>query len=139
MTESAGDPRPSVEDRRPGIRGRWWSRLPAIFLGLVVVGAAGSFIFDDRRVEAVANHLAGLGIVGLLACLAAYVARKKGRDPGTAFLLGSLLPIALGLVAVVIVYLTTRFVYCGGGVILLSSLLVIIGYSCMRKKRSVAA
>lgn len=111
-------------------------RLPLLFLGLLIVGTAGTLLSDARGVEAVANHLGGLGVVGLLACLAAYIAGKKGRDPRRAFLMGSVLPIALGFVATILVYFTTRFVYCGGGVILLSAILVIIGYSCLRKRKS---
>ncbi len=136
MTGSTGEMREDLQDRGPASRNRYGGRLAAAFLGLLLVGAAGSFVFDARWVEAVTNHMAGLGIVGLLACLASYIAGKKGRDPGRAFWLGFLLPIALGFVAVVLVYMTTRFVYCGGGVILLSALLVIIGYSCLRKKKS---
>lgn len=138
MTESAEQIRESLQDREPASRNRKSGRLPLAFLALFLVGAAGSFFFDARWIEAATNHMAGLGIAGLLACLASYIARKKGRDPGRAFLLSFLLPIALGFAAVVLVYSTTRFVYCGGGVILLSALLVIVVYACLPKKRSVA-
>lgn len=116
------------------MRGFSGSRLPLVFFGMLVVGTAVTLASDVRWVEAVANHVGGLGVVGLLACLAAYIAKKKGRDARAAFLLAGLLPIALGIVAVVLVYVTTGFVYCGGGVILLSAMIVIVGYCCLWKR-----
>ena len=133
MTQSRREPMPSVPAQESAIRNRRGSRLPLVFLGLLIVGIAGTLIFDARWVEAVANHIGGLGVLGLLGCLAAYIAKTKGRDPRTAFLLGSLFPIVLGIVAVFVVYLATRFVYCGGGVALLSGVTVIISYLCLRK------
>lgn len=118
--------------------GRVGQRLPLVFLGMLIVGTIVTFVFDVRWVEAVANHLGARGIVGLLACLAAYIARKKGRDPRKAFALGSLLPIALGVITVILVYFGTNVVYCGGGVVLASALLVIIGYACVWIRRTPA-
>ena len=134
MSESGRETTPGVSKQGSAIRSRSGSRLPLAFLGMLIVGIAGALFFDARWVEGVANHLGGLGVVGLLACLATYVAKKKGRDPGTAFLLGSLLPIILGIIAALLVYFTTGFVYCGGGVILLSAITVIISYSCLRRR-----
>jgi hypothetical protein len=101
---------------------------------MLIVGTIGSFAIENRWADAVSNHLGGLGVVGLLSSLAAYIAKKKGRDYRTAFVLGSLLPVTLGALAVFLVILLSDFVYCGGGVILLSSMLIIIGYSCLRKR-----
>jgi hypothetical protein len=108
--------------------------VPLLSLGMLMVGTIGSLTFENRWADAVSNHLGGLGVVGLLASLAGYIAKKKGRDYRTAFVLGSLLPITLGALAVFLVFLLADFVYCGGGVILLSAMMVIIGYSCLRKR-----
>jgi hypothetical protein len=77
---------------------------------MLIVGTIGSFAIENRWADAVSNHLGGLGVVGLL------------------------LPVTLGALAVFLVILLSDFVYCGGGVILLSSMLIIIGYSCLRKR-----
>jgi len=106
---------------------------------MAIVGTVVTLVSDVRWVEAIANHVGGLGVVGLLACLTAYIAGKKGRDPLKAFLWSSLLPIALGVVAVVVVSMRTGFVYCGGGVILLAAVLFIVGYSCLAKRRTAGA
>lgn len=139
MTELKRETVSGLPGQESAIRNRSGSRLPLVFLGMLIVGTAGRLTLDGRWVEAVANHLAGLGVVGLLACLAAYIAKKKRRDPRTAFLWGSLLPIVLGIIAVIVVHFTTGYVYCGGGVILAASLLVIVVYACVRKGRTVHA
>jgi hypothetical protein len=110
-------------------------KIPLLFLGMLILGTIGSFAVDDHWVEVVANHLGGLGVVGLLACLAAYIARKRGRNHRRAFVLGILPPIALGVIAVILVMTLTEHVYCGGGVILAAALAVVIGYTCLKKKQ----
>jgi hypothetical protein len=111
------------------------NRIPLLFLGMLIMSIIGSLAVDDHWVEVVFNHLGGLGVVGLLACLAAYIAHKKGRDPRRAFVLGILPPIVLGAVVVFLVFILADVVYCGGGVILAAAITVIIGYSCIKKKR----
>lgn len=135
MTQLRREPLPSVPAQGAANRSHGASRLPLVFGGLLLVGVVGVLAYDTRWVEAVANHLWGLGTLGLLGCLAARIAKKKGRDYRRAFLLGSLLPIVLGTLAALGVYLATRFVYCGGGVALLSAVVVILGYACLRIER----
>lgn len=135
MNESLREAAPDSANQGADVRAGLGRGLPLALLGMAIVGTVVTLVSDVRWVEAIANHLGGLGIVGLLACLAAYIAGKKGRDPLKAFLWSSLLPIALGVVAVVLVYVGTGFVYCGGGVILLSAVLFIAGYACLPKRR----
>ena len=111
------------------------SRLALVFLTLLIICTIGTFTLEGRLIKAVVNHLGGLAIVGLFACLTAYVAYKKGRDQRKALVIGLLLPIILGAVTVLLVYLSTGHVYCGGGVVLLASPIIIIIYACLRKKR----
>lgn len=110
-------------------------RLALLFVVLLIICAIATLVFEERLVEAVANHLGALAIVGLLACLTAYIAYKKGRDQRRAFILSMLLPVILGAIAVGLVFLSTELVYCGGGVVLLASLIIIAVYACMRRKR----
>lgn len=127
--------RSGVGEAGPGSRIRIENGAPLLFLGLLITSIIGSFAFENHTAEVVVNHLGGLGVVGLLACLAAYIAKKKGRDYTTALAIGILPPVALGAVAVVLVYFLADTVYCGGGVILAAAIAVIIGYSCLKRKR----
>ena len=127
--------RPGVREEEPGTRFRMENGAPLLFLGLLVTSIIGSFAFENHAVEVVVNHLGGVGVVGLLACLAAYIAKRKGRDYTTALVVGILPPVILGAVAVLLVYFLADTVYCGGGVILAAAIAVIIGYSCLKRKK----
>ena len=109
-------------------------RLALLFLALLILCVIATFTFEDRLIKAVANHLGGLAIVGLLACLTAYIACKKGRNQRRAFVLGILLPVISGAVAALLAYLLTGLVYCGGGVVLVAALIIIVVYACLRRK-----
>jgi hypothetical protein len=81
-------------------------------------------------------HIGAMGVMGLFGCLVGYLANKKQRDYWTAFLLGSILPIVLGLLAVLYFYIKQDGVlYCGGSVSLLVALLVVLSYLIVRKKQ----
>jgi uncharacterized membrane protein len=78
--------------------------------------------------------MGGLAIVGLLACLAGFIAKKKRRNYKRAFVLSVVVPVILGGVSVVLAYALAGIVYCGGGVILAAALIMITVYSCLMKK-----
>ena len=107
------------------VRARLDGRLPLVFTGLLIAGAAASLATDARGIEAIANHAGGLGLLGLLACLSGYMAGRRGRRPLRAFAAGLALPALLGAAACLIVYISTGFMYCGGGVVLVAALLVL--------------
>jgi hypothetical protein len=127
--------RPGVQEEGPGSRRHMEKGAPLLFLGMLVMSIIGSYAVEVHWGEIVVNHLGGLGVVGLLACLAAYIAKKKGRDHRRAFWLGILPPVVLGAVTVILVYFLADTVYCGGGVILAAAIAIIIGYACLKKKK----
>jgi len=104
------------------------ARLSLLFLVLLVLCTIATFTFEDRLVKAAVNHLGALAIVGLLACLTGYIAYRKKRNQKKAFLLSVLLSVILGAIAVLLVYLSTGIVYCGGGVVRLAALTIVVVY-----------
>jgi hypothetical protein len=139
MCSSRADSRPDVHAGRPTPLVRARAVAPLLSLGFLVVGILGSFVAQNRWADVAFNHLGGLGIVGLMASLTAFVAGWKGRDQRTAFILGTLLPITLGVLTAGAVFFLTGFMYCGGGVVLLTSIVLVIVYSLIRRRRATRA
>jgi FtsH-binding integral membrane protein len=116
-------------------RTRYGKQFPLIFLGMLVASVIGYFVTEGAPLwRFISNHMGGLAIVGLLACLAAFIAKKKRRNYKRAFALTVVVPVILGGVSVVLAYAMAGFVYCGGGVILAAALVMITVFSCLRKK-----
>ena len=55
------------------------TRMVLLSLGLLIVGFAGGYALTDTWMTFVLYHMGGLGAVGLLACGAGAIARKKRR------------------------------------------------------------
>lgn len=102
-------------------------------LGLFVVGLAGYAVFAGLGIRYVFAHVGGLGILGLLGCWAASIARKKGYAYPPALFLGFVLPVALGVISVGVVYASGGR-GCGGIVSLFVAAVVILFYSLTGKK-----
>lgn len=104
-----------------------------------IVGTIGYFLINrDYWLFYLFAHLGAFGIMGIFGCLAGFLAKKKKRGYWTAFMLGSLLPIVLGILAVLFFYVKQDGkLYCGGAVSLLIAILVIMSYSLIRTKRLV--
>jgi len=83
----------------------------------------------------VTNHLGGCGIIGLLACLAAIIVKRKRRNHRKAFLFSLLLPIGLGVAVVLVVLAQSGIVYCGGGIVLAVALLTVISTVFLTKRK----
>ena len=115
------------------------NRMPLLFLGMLIISIVGFFAFEGRWMTIIINHLGGLSIVGLFACLTGFIAKKKGKDHRKAFFIGVLLPIFLGIAVFILVFFSTDMIYCGGGIVLLTSLLIIIAYSFTKKEKSVSS
>lgn len=134
MEELTSEEKQNVHKEKPNNTVQMESRIPLLFLGMLIISVAGYFVSSVRWVNIITNHLGGLGITGLLACLTGFIAKKKGYNHSRAFLVGLFFPIVLGFIAVVLVYFSSGFLYCGGGVILAASLVIIIIYSLIKKK-----
>ena len=107
-------------------------RVLLISLGALIVGCIGYFSSPrGLPIFYVFAHLGALGLLGLIGGAVGILARKKGRDYLTALALGSLLPIAAGLVAVAMV---GRPIPCGGLVSLAVAFLVAVAYISAKKK-----
>jgi hypothetical protein len=99
-----------------------------LFLGLLFAGLAAYAGFADHGPRFIFAHIGGLGVIGLLACWAGAIAKKKGRGYWGAFSLGLIAPIMLGISSVGVVHSLGGH-GCGGIVSLFVALAVIIFYS----------
>ena len=108
--------------------------LPLLSLILIIICVIVYFVFNNHWVQISAYHLGALGITGLFAYLAAYIATRKGYNFQNVLLFTFFLPIVLGILAVIIVSFFTDFLYCGGGVVLAGSIVLVLIYSFLKKK-----
>ncbi len=106
------------------------SKMPVFFLVLLIISIVGYFSLEDHWMEYVFAHSGGLSIVGLFACLAGTIARKKGYGYRKAFYLAFLLPIIVG---VLVVFLSPS-VACGGSISLGIALITVVLYSLVRQR-----
>ena len=113
----------------------WNKRLLLLFAIFLLISVSGHFIVDDHWIKIITNHLGGLGITGLFACLASFIAKHKGYNYWKVFKISLLVPILIGLVAVLFISLKANFLYCGGGFSLLSSLLLVIIVLIMKREK----
>ena len=134
MEELTSEEKQNVHKEKPNNTVQMESRIPLLFLGMLIISVAVYFVFSVRWINIITNHLGGLGITGLFACLSGFIAKKKGYNYRRLFLVALIIPIFLGVVALVAVYFSSGFLYCGGGVILAASLVILIIYSFLKKK-----
>jgi len=104
-----------------------------LFLSLLVIGIAGYVLFADLWIRYVFAHIGGLAVIGLIACWAGAIAKKKGRGYWGAFFLGLVTPIMLGISSVGVVH-TLGGRGCGGIVSLSVAIAVILYYSLVKKR-----
>ena len=108
--------------------------LPLLSMILILIGVIAYFVFNNNWVQISAYHLGALGITGLFAYITAYIAARKGYNFQKVFLFTFFLPIILGIITVIIVSFFTDFIYCGGGVVLAVSIVLVLIYSFLKKK-----
>ena len=89
--------------------------------GALTVSVMAHFILDYNWLKIVTNHIGGLGIAGLFACLSGFLAGRKGYDLQKTFYAALFIPVVLGIITVIIISIKFGFTYCGGGIILLAS------------------
>jgi peptidoglycan/LPS O-acetylase OafA/YrhL len=114
------------------------SRLPLFFLGLLILSVIAYFASRHLWIHLIFAHLGGFSIVGLFACLAGSIARKKNYSYRNAFLAGLILPIIAGFIGVLVLFPPDPTLACGGSATLIVGLLIVIVYSFLRKKTAIA-
>ena len=108
------------------------SRVVVLATALSLIGLAGAMISSQHVPVYLFWHIGGLGSLGLLACLAGLITKKKGRKARTAFLVCFVSSIGLGVLSVCVVHaLGGRG--CGGVVSYGASLVVIGWYAVARR------
>lgn len=110
------------------------NRLLFLFLGLLVAGTAGFFIYRGLLIGYISAHVGTLGVMGLAGITSGAIARKKGYSYWWAFSFGFAFPTLLGLLAVLVFYFLRGVVYCGGSVSLAAALVALFCYSVARKR-----
>ncbi len=127
------------ENQRQDLKGAYGyrKRLAFLFLAFLVISVIAYFLLRGHWTFIITNHLGGLGIIGLFACLTGYIAIRKGLNYTTAFRLSFFLPIILGLITAFIFSLGKDFIYCGGGISLLVSLIIPIIYLFINKRKNI--
>jgi hypothetical protein len=101
-------------------------------VALLIAGSAGYITFKNLLSGYLLAHVGALGLIAMLACLAAVIARKRGYSYWRAFAAGLVLPIIAGTgFASAALFLGQRGepMICGGAVSLAVSILICIGYS----------
>lgn len=112
-------------------------RVFLISLVLLIIGTVGFFTLRGHWAFYPLAHAGALGVLGLLGALVGLIAEKKGYDFRRTFLVGLLVPIVLGVMAVFAVKVIggegTPF-YCGGSVCLAAAIILIIIYSLVKAR-----
>lgn len=117
-----------------GEKNRSKSRLPLFFLGLLLISVIAYFASRHLWIHLIFAHLGGTSIVGLFACLAASMARKKNYSYRNAFLASLILPVVAGFIVVLVLFPPDPTLACGGSATLIVALLIVIVYSFLKKK-----
>ena len=120
----------NIQNKKPGNGITLESRILLLFLGLLIIGVIGYFTLHNIGIHTVFAHIGGLGIIGLLGGLTGIIAMKKGYGYWKAFLLGLILPVLVGVIAV----LLTQTFSCGGSPSLGVALLIVIIYSLIKRR-----
>jgi len=120
----------NIQNKEPNLCITIENRILLLFLGLFIIGVIGYFALRNLWIGSIFAHVGGLGIIGLLGGLAGIIAKKKGYSYWKAFLLGLILPIFLGVMAVLLVEPSS----CGGSPSLAAALLIVIIYSLIKRR-----
>ncbi len=102
------------------------TKIILIFSVVLVIGIFGYFSFYNILSDYIFAHVGGLGILGLFAGLSGIIAKKKSCKYRKTFMLSFFLSVILGIIAVVLVFLSQGIMYCGGSVSLAVALLILI-------------
>jgi hypothetical protein len=123
-----------VQKKEAGIGITIEKMMPLLFLGLLIIGVIGYFALRNLSIDFIFAHVGGFGIIGLFGCLAGIISKKKGYDYWQAFLLGLVLPVILGFIAVLVIFPPDPELACGGSVSLGAAILIVIFYTFAKYK-----
>ena len=104
----------------------------------LILGLIGYFIFWNHWIRYIFTHIGALGIIGLFACLAGFIAQKKGLNYRKAVLLGFFPSIFLGIIADYLIDPPRENDLpssCGGVVCLSVAIIVVIIYLIAKKRK----
>ena len=93
--------------------------LPIIFSAMLLLGFITGFTVGSETFSFIMYHIGGLGAVGILACIAAAIAGRKGYGFTVPFLLSSALSVVIGLAGALFIPGTRGedgSIACGGSV-----------------------
>lgn len=104
---------------------------------MFIIGIAGYFIFMPRLAGYILAHTGSLGIVGLMACWSASIAKRKSYGYWKVFILSLLLPVIAGFVGVFVIWPPGdgQSIACGGVATLLVSILFVVTIVLLPKPR----
>ena len=91
------------------------------FTAPLLLSVVAHVTLEYNWLKIITNHLGGLGITGLFACLSGFIAYRKGYDFRKTFYIALFVPISLGALVVIFFSIKSGITYCGGGVILLAA------------------
>ncbi len=120
----------NVQNKEPGTVITIENRIILLFLGLLIIGVIGYLTLRNLLIGSIFAHVGGLGIIGVLGGFVGIIAKNKGYDYWKAFLIGFILPIIVGFIAVLLV----EPISCGGSPSLAAALIIVIIYSFTRRR-----
>jgi hypothetical protein len=109
--------------------------LSVIFGLSLAVGIIGYFFTRGSGIRYIFVHLAALTLIGLLADLAAWIGTRRGYPFGKIFLYCFLIPVVLGILVMVPIWITGGH-GCGGPVTLAAALFGILIIGLMKRNSS---
>jgi hypothetical protein len=120
----------NVRNKTPGDRIAIENRVLLLFLGLLVIGVIGCFALRSLWMGSIFAHVGGVGIIGILSSLTGIIAKKKGYSYWKVFLIGLILPVCLGVIAVLLI----EPISCGGSPSMGVALLLVIICSLIKRR-----
>lgn len=130
MGELKTEEKQNVQNKKPGDGITLEIRILLLFLGLLIIGVIGYFALRNLWIGSIFAHVGGLGVMGILGGLTGIIAKNKGYGYWKAFLPELILPILLGVIAVLLIPTFS----CGGSPSLGVALLIVIVYSLIKRR-----
>lgn len=116
-------------------------RMALLSLGLLIIGFGGGYALSDDWMGFTLYHIGGLGALGLLACGAGAIARKKGYGFWRGFLFSLPPAIILGLIVAYLVPAAGeegRPAICGGSISLIVAVVVLLFLAFIKRREEPA-